>query len=366
MRNNRRWIVGLMAAMMLAGCGGSGSKPAAESGNGESEIQETETTEPMEQKESQEQENAEEVTVRPGIISTFSSTAIAIKEDGTVYASYDLDPDFGAKVAEWTDIVWVTACKKYVLGVRSDGTVLMTDLPEDMDSTLAEHLSVVTTWTDIAQLSYGGGMIAGLKKDGTVVATAPVSEAADWGESAVNDWTDIVQVVCAGNATYGLKADGTCVVAGLDEPRSMNSSRTKRNHGLSLRNDQDEAEEWTDIVCIFANAKEVYGVKKDGTVCKTGSKKQPHYENVAWIDGNENYMILLKKDGTCYVTGANEGQEEACDWKNVVAIAGGDNHFLGVTADGDVLRAGEEFVTNGEMRAEIFGEAKNWTGLKTK
>ena len=133
---------------------------------------------------------------------------LGLRKDGTVLASGN---DFVEwEVENWHDIVQVSAGDKYVLGVRSDGTVAYADIGYD------EYAVDVSGWTDIVQVSAGPYHAAGLRRDGTVV----VAECAAYWEFFhdvecldMSGWTDIKQV-CAGNAlTVALRADGWVLMA---------------------------------------------------------------------------------------------------------------------------------------------------------
>jgi len=81
-------------------------------------------------------------------------------------------------VDSWRDIVAVKAGVAYTVGLRADGTVVMTGF----DS--GDGLGDVDTWRGISAIAVGGYHTVGVKEDGSVVA-------AGWNNSGAcgtEDW----------------------------------------------------------------------------------------------------------------------------------------------------------------------------------
>ena len=66
-------------------------------------------------------------------------------------------------------------------------------------------------WEDIVQIAAASDNVIGLKKDGTVVVTGSNS----WGQKEAEKWTDIIAVKAFGSSVYGIKKDGTILEAGF-------------------------------------------------------------------------------------------------------------------------------------------------------
>jgi len=113
--------------------------------------------------------------------------------------------------------VMLSCSRTNTMCLRSDGTVLSTDLsiPEDGDQDYAQ--SGVDGWTDIIAISTGNRHTVGLKSDGTVVTTDVLTESAYRGQCEVGDWTDIVAIAAGHFHTVGLRSNGTFVYAGRND-----------------------------------------------------------------------------------------------------------------------------------------------------
>ncbi len=68
----------------------------------------------------------------------------------------------------------VSTSDKHIVGLKSDGTVVVTRGEINVDS-----------WTDIVAVCAGAGDVVGVKSDGTVVAVSDNR----FGEQSVKNWT---------------------------------------------------------------------------------------------------------------------------------------------------------------------------------
>jgi len=184
------------------------------------------------------------------------------------------------QVNDWHNIVAVCAGLLYVVGLKSDGTVVVTG-----QNNSVQHK--VNDWSDIVAVSAGYYHTVGLKADGTVVATGNNQ----YEQCNVDNWSDIVAISAGYEHTVGLKSDGTVVATG------------ENDFG------QCKIDDWSDIVAVSAGYKHTVGLKADGTVVATG------YNDF----------------GQCNVN----------DWTDIVAISAGYNHTVGLKSDGTVVAVGD-------------------------
>ena len=243
---------------------------------------------------------------------------VGIRSDGTVIVS-DLpfyDSNGQDDVDSWTNIVAVAAGGYHTVGLRGDGTVTAAGLNElgecDVDS-----------WTDIVAVAAGRRHTVGLRSDGTVVATG-------WNDSSqcdVDSWSDIV-AVAANGCTVGLRSDGTVVATGWNY------------YG------QCDVDSWNNIVAVAAGEVHTVGLRSDGTVVATGRNAEGQcivnsWTNIVAVAAGEYHTVGLRSDGTVVATG--RGYDGSCDvdgWTNIVAVAAGWGHTVGLRSDGTVIATG--------------------------
>lgn len=221
------------------------------------------------------------------------------------------------KMMEWVSIY---ASSGEIYGLTKDGKV----------ETINEY-KACDNWNNIADVVVSQhGYAIGLRKNGTVVATGKNK----YGECDVGRWNDIIAVATGGGQdnwtgkpfTVGLRTNGTVVAVGNNE------------YGQCCVSD------WADIVAIAAGAYHTVGLKSDGTVVAVGGQKEydgpKEGENDGSMEPNEYAEWCRERraeyDEWCQeMTQCNTG-----DWKDIVAIAAGDYHTVGLKADGTVVAVG--------------------------
>ncbi len=180
----------------------------------------------------------------------YPQTAVALTDNGSVFAAYPYYEDGTFELKGWNDIVSVADGRSYVIGIRSDGTVICNDY--DYSGTID-----TSNWKDIVAIA-ADSSIVGLREDGTVVSTGLNEN----GEGNVSDWTDIISISTSRYCTLGLKSDGTVVAAGRNTSGQMN------------------VKEWKNVVAIAAGEYFSIGLKTDGTMliagdCSSSAAKTP-------------------------------------------------------------------------------------------
>lgn len=272
-------------------------------------------------------------------ISSGANDYLALADDGTVLGLQQDIPE------PWNDIVsiaagcdWSMKSGCYVLGLRSDGTVLANYW----------DLYGVTEWTDIVEISAGGDHALGRKADGTVVACGINSD----GRCDVSDWTNVVAIAAGSEHSVGLRSDGTVVTAG--------------NYGYPFAEIEEEISGWTDIVAITAGRWFTAGLKSDGTVVVAGrdawTMDLSDLTDIVAISAGTEHLLGLKRDGTvvmaCLYMKSPHGndaytQRDYSGWTDIVAIAAGVMGDLGLKADGTLVTAGDG-----------YDSVSGWSGIR--
>lgn len=294
----------------------------------------------------------ERLTIATGNVHTVgvksNSTVVATKYTGTPD-----DYDGQCDVAEWKDIVAVSASRCHTIGLKLDGTVVAVGYNGDGQCDVSE-------WTDIVSVSTGELHTVGLKSDGTVVATKFSGSPNKYrGQCDVGDWADIVAVSAGSYHTVGLKSDGTVVT-------------TEYTGDSGDYDGQCDVSEWTDIVAISAAWNCTIGLKSDGTVVAIGDNTYSQcdvndWKDIVAISAGAFHTVGLKSDGTVISTEYNDiyddyaGQCDVNDWTDIVAINAGSNHTVGLKSDGTVISTkyiGWEVFNKGEC------DVNGWTDIR--
>lgn len=266
------------------------------------------------------------------MISVGTDFAVGLKADGTVMIS-GKDAD-RYDVSEWTDIVAVGAGRCHIVGLRSNGTMVV------VGSNGFEQCNV-SDWTDIAAISAGHYHTVGLKSDGTVIAVGSNSD----GECEVAEWTDIVEVSAGYSHTVGLRSDGTVVAVGSNGSGQCNVS------------------DWKDIAAVSAGGCKTAGLKADGTVVVSEKTKEMAFscwENVVAIAVCDDHVFGVFSNGQVRYDSFRYRNMSCTElWKtylscsDIVAIAAQDCRTVGLKASGKV-------VEHCEIGQQPFGVTHRW------
>ena len=286
-------------------------------------------------------------------IAISSYHSVGIKSGGKVIATKDRDPglchylgdlDDGSvgiitckdksyerqrrtceRAKRWSDIVAIDANSDYILGLKSDGTVITTS--EDYGK------RDVRKWEDIIAISAGRYHCVGLKKDGTVVSTKVWDKKNDDGQTKVGGWKDIISVYAYGEITVGLKSDGKVVC------------------------NKNVYEDWRDIVAISVDT----GLRADGKLLKVSDYSgetrivEGCWENIIEFVSSVGVVALQNNENSSVIS--EHGITRLDEWSEVSSLAVGGVSWLGLKKDGTVL-----FFEVGDKH-HGKQNVKNWTNI---
>jgi len=309
-------------------------------------------------------EHRERITKYKHRILATGSRTYVLNVDGTVIAAGENDKG-QCDVAEWRDIVAVSADYNHTVGLKANGTVVAVGENKYGQCN-------VTDWRDIIAVSTSYDHTVGLKANGTVVA---VGENRD-GQCNVTDWREIVAVSADSGYTVGLKTNGTVVAVGENSDGRCNvtdwrdivavSADSRYTVGLKTNGtvvqtgdcDSYVADDWQDIVAIAGCGDIIVGLKADGTVvaedrrrihCSVTDRRNYDWDyttsgwrDIVAIDNRYGHIVGLKSDGTVVSVGAFLGKgNDVTDWRDIVAVSAGYKNTVGLKADGTVVAVGE-------------------------
>lgn len=204
-------------------------------------------------------------------ISAGSMGIVGLRKNGRVVAAGF--PGYMEEVEKWRNIVQVSAGGTYVAGLRRDGMVVICDewyqrKGSSWNYELVSHREVLEGWTKIVQVSAGEDHIMGVRRDGTVLcATRSSGHWETRGGFGTDAWSDIVQVSAGLYHTAGLRRDGTVVTAECPD----------YYYSMDDVNCLDVAD-WCDVVQVCAGVGLTVGLRKDGSIL------------VAWNGGDTTHV----------------------------------------------------------------------------
>lgn len=179
-----------------------------------------------------------------------SALMYGVTEDGHVVASEQELIRSGA--GTWVDIVGLSCSSGYLLGLKSDGTVLNAYYSQESSSEIA-------AWTNIVDIAAGDSenFAVGLRSDGTVVFTANKKAPGSVGgpryfEESIKEigsWKGVVDIEASSTYALGLTYDGSVLFAGR--------LGAYRNSGFDFSS-------YKDCVSVFAGRQSAVILNKDG------------------------------------------------------------------------------------------------------
>jgi alpha-tubulin suppressor-like RCC1 family protein len=138
---------------------------------------------------------------------------LALLDNGTVIADGADSTMTALNVGGWTDIAAIAAGSEYSAGLRSDGTVVVTESSWD-----------VSGWEDIVALAAGDFFLLGLRADGTVVSVGSKNV------PDVSGWEDIVCLAAGNDHAVAVDSQGYLWSAGSNEYGQFFPAGSNINH----------------------------------------------------------------------------------------------------------------------------------------
>ena len=258
----------------------------------------------------------DQVAVRHTITAGFDYT-VALAEDGTLLHTrrLQLKEEYQADPSRLGTIIAVDG----LLCLRDDGTVIN---PWTRATDLDAELS---TWRDVVAISDG----MGLKLDGTVVQSS-LAARTYVPFSDPERWTDLVAI----DGNCGLRADGTVLEAG----------------GIFRTYNQ-----WTDVKAIACGNGCLIALRDDGTLYAEDFDEAMETDKTGLVQGIDHVVSLstgettrhwavVSEDGSVLAWGDNDwGQCNTQDWTDIIAVAVGTYHTVGLKRDGTLVATGANY-----------------------
>lgn len=273
---------------------------------------------------------------------------IGLKSDGTVIQANT----YYTEINNWTDVVDIVGPKGaaeswFFAALKSDGTVVQVGL-KGFDK---------SDWTDIVQIASGAFYVVGLKSNGTVVVASNIDQAC----CDVSDWNGITKICAAGNTTAGIRADGTAVARGRNGYLQLDDKWTDIVDIACIGTGDQVIGLKRDGTIIRQKSE-----KPSEEVGCYGASSFSAYSN----GGTFTVIAALHPDGTvdCAVTGpVTEKEKLVADvegWTDIAAVYAGWGYVIGLKFDGTVVGAGEQGGVMKEVNGwKMFSDTKRLAEL---
>ena len=204
-------------------------------------------------------------------------------------------------------------------------------------------------------ISAGDKHLVILKPDGTVTAGGNNER----GQCNTSEWRNIVAISADTRHTVGLKANGTVVATVTKPSGTMSFLYTMRGH-ISA------AYDWNDIIAISSGLDTAFGLTKNGIVLKAGWEayhltSSANRGDIVAISNNDARIGLTAEGKVVILSYVNNVTSLSIDsWYDIVAVASGSNHVVGLKADGTVVAS-----SGPDMSAWITGQKKTYNPCDT-
>ena len=316
------------------------------------------------------------------ILSTMYPATCVIADSTRVVAWGDNTYGQNNVPADLTNIVAIAAGRTHHLALRRDGTVLA------WGADTAGETRVPSGLSDVVAIAAGDTHSVALKANGKVVVwgnSHGVPVGPGFQEMDPGDLTGIVDIAAGGGQTYA-----------VTEARSLVGWGTVNGRRFPFGDPSDDFFCWpgvlTEVVAIAAGDRLVLALRDNGTVVTwmdAGRTSMAigglltwgwtEFVNVVGIAAGGPYeFFLLQANGTvtpffCFTPNPNGPTPQ---FTNVIAIAAGDNHLLGLTGGGTVkawrslqtdvpegLRGVVAIAAGGSQSLALVGDGPPWVRL---
>ncbi len=198
-----------------------------------------------------------------------SGTTYAVHKNGSVLVAGEID--FESKITEWTDIISISASENIVIGLKTDGTVVVAvnDSKYEID---------ISNWTNIISVAVGKFHAIALKADGTVLTAGDSSN----GKLETSTWEKIVDISTGDEHTIGLREDGTVVAVGSND------------------NGQCAIEDWKDIMIPTIEAQDGEGTTASAATSEQKAVLSPKSAVEIYMANKDVWVGAGKNEGGYY------------------------------------------------------------------
>ena len=227
--------------------------------------------------------------------------------------------------------------QNYIVALRSDGYLSYSQYTTAANAAAPD----VSEWSEIVAIGKMNNTIIGYQQDGTLVYNSASLDA----ETLARLNGDNIVGIYDKFGDIAVRADGTASL-----PAATNYSYPDKVQEVF-----DRIAKWQNLAVIKGDiTNHIVGLTKDGRVYAVsgwfdssfGELNVSSWRNVVDIASGESHTVGLLANGTVVATGSNSyGQCDVSDWKDIVAIEAGSNFTMGIASDGTVYITGHGSTT---------------------
>lgn len=267
---------------------------------------------------------------------------MGLKADGTVVVAGE-NAMWQYNTQKWSGIAAIAAGTAYKVGLKFNGTLVTEGLePADAEA--------VSQWSDILSVAVGNSHIAALKANGTVVAAGSNY----FGQCDVFEWENVCAIFAGGQNTLALHSSGSLSIAGSCRDRQAEISeqfRVRQPQKPILKAFSPESpsspsakRDVAGLISLYPNHP-VLLIQKNGTISSlhngTLTPDLHKWKSVKAVSQGQDHIVGLQANGRVVAIGRdNYGQCDVKAWRDIVQICTGDRHTVGLREDGTVLATG--------------------------
>lgn len=250
--------------------------------------------------------------------------SIAINNENEIIVWGDISTQNKNFLESLNDVVSISGFGNVVAGLKEDGTVAVS-----ADSSVDKDIERAGSWENIVSIKTGDQYIVGLDEDGNIYG-AGANRDNQWD---FTNWGKIISFDTAWRRTVGVDENNVIHITGYGSDRHLREIE-KANRVAENTTDEEIAKKaWNNVVAVATGG----GYKEE-----------------------RGHTVGLKNDGTVVAVGDNENNQcEVGNWENVIKIATGDHHTVGLTSNGHVFYAGEP----NDKLVDPNGYVKDWDNI---
>ena len=226
-------------------------------------------------------------------IDIYGTLTIGLQENGVAKIAGTYNKQEIYDLAIWNNLIDIAAGEQFVVGLKSNGTVIAAGHNGDGQIN-------VESWNNVIDIDAGARFTVALTENKELLFSGCDNGQIEDFEKHKDAWKDVINISASGGEkggkgkghTVGLKSNNTLVAVGDNDYGQCDFS---------------DIEKWSDIIKVATGDWYTVGLKSDGTVVMTGENFSGNkyideeilneYDNIVDIAAGYGQTILLTSEG---------------------------------------------------------------------